>query len=160
MKSFRLTRMYNLLKCETIEPNTNYYMHWASPLPSFGRNAMSIYEAWGSRTRVPGVSCDISPYGIRLLPSEDKGNLTPCRRVFLEKLTGLHYLKISPHWMEPEGHLSLSSSWPIQSTIPTNFSTTHYNIFHPSMPRSSKWPLALRFRHQTPCIYNLRKNKL
>jgi hypothetical protein len=62
-------------------------------------------------------------------------------------------LRKSPHSIQSQGsltrlHLSLSRFLSIQSTPPTDFLNSHFNIIHPSTPKSSKWPLSLRFSQQ------------
>ena len=86
--------------------------------------------------------------------------LTPCRRVLLEKLTGLQLVKKFPAFhgtrrfitaLTSIRHLSLTWASPIQSIYPHAYLLEiHPNITHPSMPRSPQWCLSLRFSHQDP----------
>lgn len=47
-------------------------------------------------------------------------------------------------------HLFISSAGSILSVIPFYLLKTHFNIIFPTPPKSSKWPLAFRFLHQSP----------
>jgi hypothetical protein len=50
-------------------------------------------------------------------------------------------------------HLSLSWTRSIQSTPPSHFSNTNFNIILLSTPGPSKWPPSLRFPALNPCIH-------
>ena len=77
----------------------------------------------------------------------------------LDKLTAPQLVKKFPHFMKTRGSLLHSLSLPpariLTLTDPvhtplSNFLDAHFNIIISSMPRTSKWPLSLRFPHQNP----------
>ena len=86
--------------------------------------------------------------------------LTPWCRVLLEQLTGLQLVKKFPAFhgtqrfitaLTTDRHLSLSWASPIQSIYTSpHLQEIHFNIIHPSTPRSPQWSLSLRFPHQDP----------
>jgi len=84
---------------------------------------------------------------------------TPCSRVLLEKPLGSQLFKNipPPNFIEPNGSLPRSQKQDICSFPERNQSNPrsptqiklHFNIILPSMPRSFKWSLSLRFDHKT-----------
>jgi hypothetical protein len=80
--------------------------------------------------------------------------LTPWNRVLPEKLTSSQLLKKFTAFHTTRRfitifikarHLSLSWTRLIESVPPTHYSKSHFNIIHPSTPRSFKWSSSLRF---------------
>ena len=94
-------------------------------------------------------------------------SLTPWSRVLLDKLIGSQLVKKFPACYRTRrfitavtnvGHLSLSRARPIQSMPSSNFLKIKPNIFIPSRPGSSMWPLSLIFAHQKHVCTSPRPN--
>ena len=79
-------------------------------------------------------------------------------RFLPEKLKVSQLVKKFPHFMEPEvslPHSQLPATCPYPGQIdplhaPSPFLNIHFNIIFPSMPRSSKRSLSLRYPYQNP----------